>query len=1296
MAMPENIVRRLTLIADSKGLSELTRELGQYANTQKVSEETTLALARKFEKLESTVNPLIKAERSLEAGTRTLFNALAQGGADVDRAAQAFLGLKERYDQVARSAKTAADAQVEASKRQREAFISEGKALRELTEWQAIYNKEYGGPSNEHDQAARSRQNAAIADQMRQRFAEEDRARSEAQSEITRRQSVAAQRQQQSTQFQQGIGGQFSGALSGKSAADSAAIFAKELDAGRAKWDELYKLKLKFRDLTREAEADFKAGKIDQDLYRQVVMRAKAEYVRVRDDELGGGRNARLGEKPGDRLALHQARNLGYQVNDILTGAFSGQSMGMIAAQQGGQIYQILSDGPGGAGASVRKLGNYIKDLMTPMTVATLGFAAFGIAAVKAFNDASDRAVALGRAVNGVGAASGLNGQGLGALAAQAAAKSSVTSTATAQQQAAAFAGAGMSASGISALTGDTTDRFAKAFGLSADDALKTLAEAARDPAKGMQDLNRYFGTISDASIQMATRLKDAGDRQAAQKVFIDALNNSLSLVTPQVTALGHASEVVKKQLSDMWTGFGNRMVQAAAFALGVKDPQAEIERARKLVAEGDRTGLGAAAARGDRDSWFSGREGGPIAQYKAAQALLLEEQKKGDKDKLDQEKRTQATLATERANAAAGYLREMFTYEEQRKAIQTRIYSISGSDPSKIDGGSIAKNAEAVSRWKDQLAFLLPPMEQMRLNSALQVQQTLALTLAQRAQVDSTRAYISAMQNGEGQARASLAAELARNQAIADGLRIALDANREARNQSRLANLLPGERAIEEIRIRDQERRRQSEVGANDNVPPMLIPFKTGIENSTSSLQKFIEALNAAAAKLSNGGGLGGAVSGALSGLGNMLGVSSGSGSMAKGAIVDYIRQAAVKAGIDPDIAVRVAMSEGLNTYVGDNGTSFGPFQLHYGNGGKGFNQRGLGNAFTDQTGLDARDPSTVKQQIDFALANAAKSGWGQWYGAAKVGIGAWQGINNGPNMAARTRGANDNTASLELKNNQDQLYTSIVRETNQQIEFQNRLLQTQIDNYGRSTAQVAEATKQRELLNSAERAGLQLTPSVLEGISDTARRFGLAAAAAQNYAEAVQRINDVRSGISDAFSAFTGGLSRGQGLAKSLKSAVDSLSQSLLKMANNLLMSGLFGDKNNSGGLLSGLFKMLLPGGGSGDSFGGNVGADSYSASLGASGFVAASANGNVFSRGNIIPFARGGGRQPPDDIPNGQRWRWSYGRGWRRSDHAIAPRLRRQAWCCFRRGPWRLGQHSRQQQRESRRCCERIPRA
>jgi hypothetical protein len=127
------------------------------------------------------------------------------------------------------------------------------------------------------------------------------------------------------------------------------------------------------------------------------------------------------------------------------------------------------------------------------------------------------------------------------------------------------------------------------------------------------------------------------------------------------------------------------------------------------------------------------------------------------------------------------------------------------------------------------------------------------------------------------------------------------------------------------------------------------------------------------------------------------------------------YIRARAARYGIDPDVAVSVARSEGLGgSYSGDQGSSFGPYQLHLGGLAPGGNAvSGLGDIFKNATGLDPRDPSTWKQQIDFALSYAAAHGWGAFHGAARSGLGAWAGIGAAGAAAAVSGGASYNNSS-------------------------------------------------------------------------------------------------------------------------------------------------------------------------------------------------------------------------------------------------------------------------------------------
>lgn len=106
------------------------------------------------------------------------------------------------------------------------------------------------------------------------------------------------------------------------------------------------------------------------------------------------------------------------------------------------------------------------------------------------------------------------------------------------------------------------------------------------------------------------------------------------------------------------------------------------------------------------------------------------------------------------------------------------------------------------------------------------------------------------------------------------------------------------------------------------------------------------------------------------------------------------YARKVAQRYNIDPDVASRVLAQEsnyGQAKKPGDNGTSFGPFQLHFAPDG-----RAMGDNFVRDTGKDPRDPSTWKDQIDYAMMQAAIGGWKPWTTTMnKLGMNQWSGIN-------------------------------------------------------------------------------------------------------------------------------------------------------------------------------------------------------------------------------------------------------------------------------------------------------------
>lgn len=117
---------------------------------------------------------------------------------------------------------------------------------------------------------------------------------------------------------------------------------------------------------------------------------------------------------------------------------------------------------------------------------------------------------------------------------------------------------------------------------------------------------------------------------------------------------------------------------------------------------------------------------------------------------------------------------------------------------------------------------------------------------------------------------------------------------------------------------------------------------------------------------------------------------------------IESFLRDACRQRGIDGDVGIRVAQSEGgIDEYarVGkfDTGWSWWAFQLHY--GGSEYPQygtvAGMGGGFSKLTGWAPGAEAAWRDSARYALNRAKASGWGAWYGAAHVGIAQWEGID-------------------------------------------------------------------------------------------------------------------------------------------------------------------------------------------------------------------------------------------------------------------------------------------------------------
>jgi hypothetical protein len=138
-----------------------------------------------------------------------------------------------------------------------------------------------------------------------------------------------------------------------------------------------------------------------------------------------------------------------------------------------------------------------------------------------------------------------------------------------------------------------------------------------------------------------------------------------------------------------------------------------------------------------------------------------------------------------------------------------------------------------------------------------------------------------------------------------------------------------------------------------------------------------------------------------ALADLRSRLGTPPSSISQPPTDLEAHARAEAQRLGINPDIAVRVANTEGgfgdPTRQNMEGAPAYGAYQLYVG----GPSKPGLGDEALKR-GIDPRKPEHARAAITFALEHAAKNGWGAFQGAAANGIGNWEGI--GQQVAAST----------------------------------------------------------------------------------------------------------------------------------------------------------------------------------------------------------------------------------------------------------------------------------------------------
>lgn len=376
---------------------------------------------------------------------------------------------------------------------------------------------------------------------------------------------------------------------------------------------------------------------------------------------------------PRRGLSEFQRRDLTYQGLDVFTGVAGGMPLGLIAAQQGPQIFQGLATGEGGLKSGLKALGESAMALVTPMSVGATAVAGLGAAFLLAGKQAGDEREALEKATQGIGRATGASAAQLDALA-QANAEAGKVSASTAREIVAGYASTGKIALPVIDDLARSTKEYARITGQDVPAATAELARIFADPARGADELSNKIGALDDRTRQLIQTQLEQGDRSAAQQTLADTLKASIDANATATTGWAAAWNTAATAAAGYW----EVAKKIAGVALGAVPPGAAEEVKRLEARLSDRS------RRINDPLGFETEE--LQQQLAAARKRLTDEGQKAARDAAEE--------AAKSASATAGAL---------AKALDPRSAQLSDLMKKRSDLQAALDNPEARSRLFDE-----------------------------------------------------------------------------------------------------------------------------------------------------------------------------------------------------------------------------------------------------------------------------------------------------------------------------------------------------------------------------------------------------------------------------------------------------------------------------------------------------------------------------------------------------------------------------------------------------------------
>lgn len=279
----------------------------------------------------------------------------------------------------------------------------------------------------------------------------------------------------------------------------------------------------------------------------------------------------------GAKLSSQQFVILKAAAVDAFGSLSAGQKPLTVLTQQAGQVASAI--GEDGVMGLLGGIGNGLKGLVTPATVAAGAIAAVGLTGAIAFSRFTEERLATELALTGIGRLSGITADQIAGMGEEIAKASGVTNAAG-REIAVSLAATGKITAANLADVGALSKSYAKLFGKDVSEAGKELADIfGGDLVSGADKLDGRLGMLDDRTRQYIRTLVAQGERQKAQQVLIEAVRPELVKAAEATTLWAKAWGAVK----DGADGALNAVGRAVDRVTSATTPQ---DRLAQLIAE--------------------------------------------------------------------------------------------------------------------------------------------------------------------------------------------------------------------------------------------------------------------------------------------------------------------------------------------------------------------------------------------------------------------------------------------------------------------------------------------------------------------------------------------------------------------------------------------------------------------------------------------------------------------------------------------------------------------------------------